>query len=201
MKPNKRTIKTIFTAGLMLGFLPVLFGAPNSKAVAPSIELTKAPAPVVVPDAAFTKEDLQMMQAEKEEEVTAPPSDVVTIPLEPGYGQCAEWMNIALAAGWAKEEWATVDRVMFRESRCLPGAFNDTDPNGGSWGLMQINGFWCKPNRWTKQGFLQDRGVLSSCDELFDPYVNVTAALAIWMYGEEQHGCGWKGPWLISCKK
>jgi hypothetical protein len=196
-KPN-RSIKFVLTAGVLMGFLPVLFGAPNSKAVAPLMEVkAESVKQVSVPRSAFGEEDRMISIANQQPE--APPVPIIVY--EEAYGQCAPWMHAALSVGWPADQWSIVDRVMHRESRCTNTAFNDTDPNGGSWGLMQINGFWCKPNRWTEQGFLQDHGVLNSCDELFDPYVNLSAALAIWQYGEDQHGCGWKAPWLISCKK
>lgn len=117
------------------------------------------------------------------------------------HGDCAEWRSLAIATGWEESEWKTINRVMFRESRCLPYVTNEEDPMGGSFGLLQINGFWCKPSRWTPNGFLQDKGVLETCADLYDPAINLLAARAIWQYGEDKHGCGWKGPWLVSCKK
>jgi hypothetical protein len=87
-----------------------------------------------------------------------------------------------------------VDYMMWRESRCTRMAHNDKDPNGGSYGLFQINRFWCKPNKYTEKGFLQDNGVLKHCYELFDPYTNGRAFMAIFAYGIEKHGFGW-GPW------
>jgi hypothetical protein len=70
----------------------------------------------------------------------------------------------------------------------MASSFNDKDPNGGSLGLMQINFFWCKPNRYTQRGFLQDRQALTKCSNLADPAVNLTAALVIF------ENSGW-GPW------
>lgn len=117
------------------------------------------------------------------------------------YGKCGEWRELALMIGWPVEEWPTLSHVLYRESRCNIGSHNKTDPMSGSRGLMQINGYWCKPTRWTQAGWLQDRGVLSSCDDLYNPEVNLRAGLLIWMYGEEKHGCGWRGPWATSCNK
>lgn len=114
------------------------------------------------------------------------------------YGKCGEYHDLAIAIGWPAEEWPTLSMVMNRESRCNPNAFNGTDPNGGSRGLVQINGFWCRPNRYTPNGFLQDKGALSVCDDLYNPEVNLRSALHMWLYGENRGGCGWR-PWATRC--
>lgn len=117
------------------------------------------------------------------------------------YGKCGEWRELALAVGWPAEEWPTLSYVLHRESRCNIGSHNKTDPMSGSRGLMQINGYWCKKSKWSEAGWLQDRGILSTCDDLYDPEVNLRAGLAIWQYGEDKHGCGWRGPWATRCGK
>lgn len=115
------------------------------------------------------------------------------------YGRCGEYRALALAVGWPAEQWPKISKVMYRESRCNFDSFNPTDPNGGSRGLMQINGFWCRPNRYTSQGYLQDKGVLKTCDDLYVPEINIRAALSLWLYSEERNGCGWR-PWATSCR-
>lgn len=115
------------------------------------------------------------------------------------YGDCGEWRDLARSVGWPDEEWDTLSFVLHRESRCNIMSYNGTDPSGGSRGLMQINGYWCRPNQWTANGWLQDRGILTTCDDLYNPEINLRAGLAIWLYGEEKHGCGWKGPWATRC--
>jgi hypothetical protein len=117
------------------------------------------------------------------------------------YGKCGEWRELALQIGWPAEEWPTLSHVLYRESRCNIGSHNKTDPASGSRGLMQINGYWCRPSKWTQSGWLQDRGVLQTCEDLFQPEINFKAGLAIWQYGEEKHGCGWRGPWATPCGK
>ena len=87
-----------------------------------------------------------------------------------------------------------VDYIMWRESRCKASVINRKDPNGGSLGLFQINKFWCKPNRYTKQGFLQDAGVLTKCKELYNPVISGKAMMAIYDYADNRYGDGW-GPW------
>lgn len=116
------------------------------------------------------------------------------------YGRCGEWHDLAMSIGWPEEEWSKLSYVLYRESRCNIGSHNKTDPMSGSRGLMQINGYWCKPSRYSSAGWLQDRGALSTCDDLYHPTTNLYAGLHIWLYGEEKHGCGWRGPWATSCK-
>jgi len=116
------------------------------------------------------------------------------------YGKCGEWRELALMIGWPAEEWPTLSYVLHRESRCNVGSHNKTDPMSGSRGLMQINGFWCKPSKYWPNGWLQAQGILTSCDDLYDPETNLRAGLAIWLYGEDKHGCGWRGPWATPCR-
>jgi hypothetical protein len=108
--------------------------------------------------------------------------------------RCPMWHRDAIRAGWTVGDLPTLDRVMWRESRCLPGAVNGGDPHGGSIGLMQINRFWCLPSRWYPTGYLQARGVLASCDELAMPAVNLRAARVVFEYAAGAYGDGW-GPW------
>lgn len=117
-----------------------------------------------------------------------------TIPSVPNGLLCPEYYNLAKEVGWPEDQLERLDYVMWRESRCDPSVHNKKDPAGGSRGLIQINGFWCRPNRFTDHGFLQDNDVLVNCDQLFDPHINLSAGLAIYNYGLEEHGCGW-GPW------
>lgn len=117
------------------------------------------------------------------------------------YGKCGEWHDLAIAVGWPEAEWPTLSYVIYRESRCNIGSWNKTDPNSGSRGLMQINGFWCRPNRYDPNGFLKSVGVLNTCDDLFDGETNLRAGLAIWTYGQNKYGCGWRGPWATPCGK
>lgn len=116
------------------------------------------------------------------------------------YGRCGEWFSLASAIGWPDEEWPTLSKVLYRESRCNIGSHNATDPMSGSRGLMQINGYWCKPSKYSQNGWLQDRDVLEHCDDLYQPEINLKAGLLIWLYGEQKHGCGWRGPWATPCQ-
>lgn len=93
------------------------------------------------------------------------------------YGQCGEWHDLALKVGWPAEEWRNLQKIIFRESRCTPNAWNGFDA-----GLTQINQIHTK---WLGQmGF-------SHPDDMFDPEKNLTFAYRLWS------GSGWK-PWRFS---
>lgn len=109
-------------------------------------------------------------------------------------GKCGHWLDDALDVGWSRKELSRLDYVIWRESRCLPSVFNLSDPNGGSGGLLQINQFWCLPNKYNASGWLQSQGILTSCKQLLIPDVNLRAGLAIFEYSEERNGNGWQ-PW------
>jgi len=77
--------------------------------------------------------------AERVAETVGPPAptDPPTSTLTPT-GRCAQWETTALDSGWPIDEWPTVDRVMWCESRCSPTARN----RSGASGLMQIMPMW-----------------------------------------------------------
>ena len=106
----------------------------------------------------------------------------------PVTAKCPQWWDNAVEAGWKRKELATLDFVMWRESRCDASAFNPDDPNGGSRGLVQINGFWTP--------YLRSKGVLKRSEGLFNPDVALRSALEIFEYGEERYDNGW-GPWNL----
>jgi hypothetical protein len=56
-------------------------------------------------------------------------------------GRCAEWYGMALAAGFTHAQWLRLAPIMYRESRCQPGAYNR---HGGASGLLQIMPMWAK---------------------------------------------------------
>jgi hypothetical protein len=146
---------------------------------------TTAPAPTSAPETTTT---------------TVAPTTTTEVPIEvlslPGERSCPGWEPLALAVGWPSEEIPKLSYVIWRESRCQPLAHNSTDPVSGSRGLTQVNGYWCRPNQWTEQGWLQDRGVIETCDDLYLPEQNLRSALLIWLYGVQRHGRGW-GPWAV----
>lgn len=112
-------------------------------------------------------------------------------------GNCAQHWPTAKKAGWTLDLWPTLDRIMWRESRCQPAAHNTTLNKDGStdMGLMQINDrSWCLPTRWYPAGYLQTLGILDYCEQLFDPFTNLVAAKALYDYSKGQHGAGFE-PW------
>ena len=78
---------------------------------------------------------------------------------------CAQYVADAITAGWPADQSPMLARVMFRESRCVPTAFNQFDSNKGSRGLMQINGI--------HEQWLIEQGFITSLDDLFVPSVNL----------------------------
>jgi hypothetical protein len=108
---------------------------------------------------------------------------------------------LAVEAGWTPDLLPTLDYVMWRESRCQPEAHNTTLNRDGSAdvGLTQINDrSWCKGTRWYPGGYLQTVGALSTvgCEQLFDPYLNLLSAKAIYDYAQTTNGNGWQ-PWKL----
>ena len=115
---------------------------------------------------------------------------VVTPPVTTPATACAQALNLALSVGWPATETPTLLRVLKRESRCLPKAHNKKDTVGQSYGLMQINSFWCTPSAYWPQGWLQAKGILTTCDQLLEPKINLIAGLAVW------HNSNWT-PWNL----
>jgi len=102
---------------------------------------------------------------------------------------CQDYVNDAILQGWPIGESATILRIIRRESGCRVDALNSKDP-GGSRGLYQINAAWCTPNKYWPKGWLQAKGILKTCDDLFRPEVSHAAAYQIWL------NSGWS-PWNL----
>lgn len=128
---------------------------------------------------------------------TVPSPPPTTEYLDNTIEHCGDVTRLLVKSDWPADQWAYAGEIVWRESRCQPWQLNNLDPNGGSIGLFQINQFWCLPNRYTKIGWLQEQGVLDSCDDLYNATLNIRAALAIWQYSEDKHGNGW-GPWATA---
>ena len=117
-----------------------------------------------------------------------PPTTIPTI-----VASCDDAVELARAIGFPEEELDTLRMIMSRESgpTCAPTAFNASDPSGGSYGVSQINGYWCVPNSEWTIGWLQAQGILNECSDLFDPQIALRATLAIF------YNSGWN-PWRTS---
>ena len=109
------------------------------------------------------------------------------------YGSvCPQWYDLAMQF-FSPTEWNTIDFLLNRESKCDLRALNPKDTNGKpSYSLFQINAFWCRPSKHYQQGFLQEQGVLTTCDDLFEPEIQFRAARAIYVEGLVRHGRGWR---------
>ena len=143
-----------------------------------------------VGDSSKGKKVIQIMSTGSASQVLTDGLDFVP-PLP--YGSiCPQWYNLAMQY-FSPAEWNTIDFLLNRESRCDSRAFNPKDTNGKpSYSLFQINGFWCRPSKNYEMGFLQEQGVLNTCEDLFEPDTQFRAARAIYVEGLVRHGMGWR---------
>ena len=111
-----------------------------------------------------------------------------TIYIDPYTSACEQFSALAINLGWPADQRTVLEAVLARESNCTPNAVNSKDPNGGSRGLMQINGFWTP--------WLTERGIITKAEDLLQAQTNLLAGLAIYNYGVERYGFGW-GPWSV----
>ena len=142
------------------------------------------------PDASGAKPDtIALAPLDVENYLIEPTTTTVnTIWIDPYTTACEQFSALAVNLGWPRDQRTVLESIMKRESNCTPNAFNSKDPNGGSRGLMQINGFWTP--------WLTERGIITSAENLLQAETNLLAALAIYNYGVERHGFGW-GPWSV----
>lgn len=104
--------------------------------------------------------------------------------INPSATICQQFSAIAVNLGWPIEQRQKLEMVMHRESRCIPNAHNKKDTVGQSYGLLQVNSFWCQgPN-----SYLQKAGLITSCENLLHAPTNLKAGLIIWTRS------GWS-PW------
>jgi hypothetical protein len=116
--------------------------------------------------------------------IEPPTTTTSTLFVDPYATAPEQFAALAVNLGWPVSEYATLVKVIKRESNGTPLAHNEDDPMTGSYGLMQINGFWCKG----ENSFLQKAGLLTSCEMLLDPQINLRAGLIIFTRS------GWS-PW------
>jgi hypothetical protein len=163
-----------FLAGMVLaGLVSVGFAVgASSKAVAPIV----VAAPIV-------------------ETTTTTTTTVVPLVVDAD-AKCGQWWSVAIASGWDEIDLRDLDEVLFRESRCDASQVNASDPNTvdgvkGSVGLAQINVFWVQPTKWYPKGYLQTHTIVSGAHDLFDPFLNLRAAKAVFDYDRSEGRCGW----------
>jgi hypothetical protein len=111
-----------------------------------------------------------------------------TIYTDPYTSACEQFSALAINLGWDPDQRTVLESIMARESSCTPNAFNRKDPNGGSRGLLQINGSW---HKW-----LIGKGIITKKQDLLQARTNLLAGLEIYNYGMERYGFGW-GPWSV----
>lgn len=91
-------------------------------------------------------------------------------------GYCPQVLETAPLIGFRDDETVLLARLAWLESRCNETILGDLD-RGVSYGILQIHGpTWCEPSRYWPNGYLQTKGVLDECEDLFDPGVSVIAA-------------------------
>lgn len=78
--------------------------------------------------------------------------------------KCPEWYDNALAAGFTFQQWRTVDRIMWRESRCQQGAHNAAGANG----LMQVMAMWADDCGTTVKGLREGNTNLRCAKHVLD---------------------------------
>jgi hypothetical protein len=104
--------------------------------------------------------------------------------------KCAEWYPLFVETGFDPALWDWANMVLWRESRCRPDAHNEKSNDLGLW---QVNArSWCKPNKYNTHpaGWLGAQGIITDCEQLFDPATNMKAALAMYQYSENKNGTG-----------
>ena len=111
-----------------------------------------------------------------------------TIFIDPYSTACEQFSALAINLGWDPDQRTVLESIMQRESNCTPNAINRKDPNGGSRGLLQINGSW---HKW-----LIGKGIITKKQDLLQARTNLLAGLEIYNYGMERYGFGW-GPWSV----
>ena len=111
-----------------------------------------------------------------------------TIYIDPYTSACEQFSALGVNLGWPADQRTVLESIMKRESNCTPNAVNRKDPNGGSRGLLQINGSW---HKW-----LISKGIITKPANLLQADVNLRAGLEIYNYGVERYVFGW-GPWSI----
>ncbi len=117
---------------------------------------------------------------------TTPPTTTTTIPRT----DCEKVKDLARIIGWAESELDNLIKIVYRERRCSPSVINKKLNKDGShdYGLLQINDkSWCKPTRYHENGYLQKLGLITTCDDLLNPIINLSAGLMLFNYSN-----GWR---------
>lgn len=165
---------------LIIPILAIVAAATTVTAHRPSVADAPAPTTSTQPAPTTTMPTVNHRTL-METGVTVPPTTTTTIPA--GNWRHPQWIALAVQVGWPNDPnvLATLDLIIQRESNGRPEAWNQADPHTGSYGLAQINGYWCIPTKYNANGFMQAQNIgVTVCADLFDPATNLRAALVIW---------------------
>jgi len=118
---------------------------------------------------------------------TAPPLPETTVAVVDAFAsyKCGVWFPLAISQGWPDNPaiLKTLDRIMWRESRCTPLA--DSGPDHGLMQINQIHTKWLDDLGWT-------------FEDMKDPTANLRFAWLLYSGREANGQCGWT-PWAIKC--
>jgi hypothetical protein len=107
--------------------------------------------------------------------------------------KCGVWFPLAIAQGWPDNPAVlkTLDRAMWRESRCQADACSQSDSGlkCRDAGLLQVNQL--------HTSYLNDLG-WSFPDDMLNPANNLRFAWLLYSGREANGQCGWQ-PWSIKC--
>lgn len=114
---------------------------------------------------------------------TVAPTTTTTLPAT----RCAEWYEASLKAGFTPDDWSTLSRLLWRESRCIETALA-IDDDDYSLGLTQVNLLahknWVGPIvQW-------------NFDLLYNGELNLFVARILADRAEDAYGCKWQ-PWRL----
>lgn len=99
--------------------------------------------------------------------------------------KCGVWLPLAISQGWPDDPiiLKTLDRIMWRESRCTSDA--DSGPDHGLTQINQIHTKWLGQLGW-------------SHEDMKNPTANLRFAWLLYSGREANGQCGWS-PWSIKC--
>jgi hypothetical protein len=161
------------------------------------VALAESPAPTTAPATTTTVAPTTTTTTPPTTTTVAPTTTTTTLAPLTFTPKCPQFVQIARSVGWPTELLERLDRIAWRESRCDDDedSHNPGDPAGGSFGSMQVNCSWVRPNRWYPEGYLSRIGI-TDCNQLFDQTVNARAALELCWYSINRHGHCWD-PWKL----
>ena len=121
-----------------------------------------------------------------------PVPDGRALAVVPSWARCPQWWRAAQRAGWTAGDMATLDLIMWGESRCTPKVVSSTNDHG----LTQINA-----RHLSTPGYAQlcarSRGRICSTADLARPQRNLRAARILADVAESWFSCEWQ-PWRVA---